>query len=165
VRIATSSSAAHPTSFTATSITVLAAINGSCTAGFGSGTRPAGSARPSGAPTGNTPGSTRAQFGTFATGKVVSVSGATIVIHTTNRTTQATTTDTITATSATIVTATTAATAAALKVGECVSATGPANTTGTVAATRISLSTPGPNGCTTRFGRRGGSTSTGGPNA
>jgi hypothetical protein len=157
-----SSAAGGPTSFTATTITVTPATNGSCTGAgrFGSGTRPSGSARPSGAPTGARGGG----FGAFASGKIISVSGATVLIQAINPTSGASSTDTVTTTAATTVTATVAATAAALKVGECVSATGPTSSTGAVAATRITLSTPGPTGCTAGFGRRGGAPS-GGPSA
>lgn len=160
-----SAPAAQPTTFTATSITVVASTNGSCTGGgFGGGARPSGSARPSGAPSGSGSGAARGGFGTFASGKIQSVSGATIVLQVTNRSTNAVTQDTITTTSATTVTTTAPATAAALKVGECVTATGPTNDTGAVTASRIALSTPGPNGCTAGFGRRGASAS-GGSNA
>jgi hypothetical protein len=44
----------------------------------------------------------------------------------------------------------------ALKVGQCITAVGPANSIGTVAARSIRITPPGPNGCVTGFGRRGG---------
>jgi hypothetical protein len=162
---ASSAPATQPTSFTATTITVSTPVNGSCTLGGFGGGRPSGAptgARPSGAPSGGT-GAGRARFGTFASGKVLSVAGGTLTVQGTNRSTGTSTTYTISTTGATTVTTTAATTSAALKVGECVSANGPADSTGTVAATRIALSTPGPNGCTTGFGRFGGGT--GGANA
>ncbi|HTZ42302.1 MAG TPA: hypothetical protein VMB79_00435 [Jatrophihabitans sp.] len=147
----------RPTTFTATAITVVPAVNGTCSgAGFGGGSgfgggRPSGSARPSGAPPS---GAARGRFGDFATGTLKSISGSTLTIQAQDRQ-GGTTTDTITVTSATTVTETVSTTSAALKVGECVTATGSTGTTGTVSATRIALSTPGPNGCTSGFGRRG----------
>jgi hypothetical protein len=44
----------------------------------------------------------------------------------------------------------------ALKVGECITAVGSANSIGAVAARSIRITPPGPNGCVTGFGRRGG---------
>ena len=73
---------------------------------------------------------------------------------------------TITVTSATAYTTTESATKAALAVGKCLTAFGKADDTGAVTATRVSLSTAGPNGCQTGLGfgrgRVGGSASTGG---
>jgi hypothetical protein len=51
-----------------------------------------------------------------------------------------------------------------LKVGQCITAVGQANSIGTIAARSIQISQPGPNGCVTGFGRRGGfGSSPGGP--
>lgn len=152
----------QPTAFTATSVVVTPAVNGACGGGFSGGfggNRPSGAARPSGAPSGNRTGASR--FGDLASGKVLSVAGGTVTVQATNRGTGTNTTDTITTTTATKVTVTVAATAAALKVGECVTATGSANSIGVVTATRIALSTPGATGCTVGFGRGFGGGSTG----
>ncbi len=151
----------RPTSFTATTVAISKPVNGSCAgvAGFGGG---AGRTRPSGAPSSfptgaRTSGAARpGAFGDFATGKVTSVSGSTIVLQVSDRATKATRTDTITVTPSTRYTETVAATSAALKVGECITASGPSDSTGAVTANRIGVSTPGSNGCTAGFGRRGG---------
>ena len=171
------SPANQPTSFTATSVTVFPATRGSCATGaFAGGGRPSGAARPSDAPSGTpsgTPsggsgrnrGAGRAgRFGPFATGKVLSTSGSTLLVQATGRNGGGTVTDTITVSSTTTVTTTAATTSAALKVGECVSATGSTNSTGAVAATRITLSAPGRTGCTAGFGRRFGGPNDGAPN-
>jgi hypothetical protein len=44
----------------------------------------------------------------------------------------------------------------ALKVGLCIAAVGTTNSIGAVAARTIRISQPGPNGCVTGFGGRGG---------
>jgi hypothetical protein len=147
--------ASGPVTVTAESVTVSQPENGSCTGGFGgpNGTgapsgQPSRSGRPT--PTGtNPPGG--GGFGRRVSGSVTAVSGSTVSVKATRGGT--TVTDTVTLTGSTTVTQTVAADATALKVGECVSAFGPANDTGAVAATRIAISEPGPNGCTTGFGR------------
>jgi hypothetical protein len=48
-----------------------------------------------------------------------------------------------------------------LAVGKCVQALGSADTTGAITATSISISTPGANGCSSGFGRRGGAAGAG----
>ncbi|MGI8664768.1 MAG: hypothetical protein ACR2N4_01845 [Jatrophihabitans sp.] len=168
--------AARPTSFTAASVQISPAVNGSCpVAGFGGGrtggTRPSGSGLPSGsgqpstAPTGTRPsgaaGGFGGGFGGVADGKVSQLSGTTMQVQVAGRNGQAATTDTVTLTSSTTYTETGTATSAALKVGECVTATGKADSTGAVAATRIALSTAGPNGCSSGFGRRPQASSSG----
>jgi hypothetical protein len=55
-----------------------------------------------------------------------------------------------------MVTKTVAATSAAAAVGKCAAAFGKADSSGTVAATSIAISTPGPNGCLRGFGGFGG---------
>lgn len=162
------SPATPPTSFPAASVAISAAVNGTCTAvgGFGGGggggggrfggVRPSGSgapsSRPSGAPSGR--GAGRGGFGDFATGTVSALAPGTLTVHTVARGQRASSTDTITLTSSTTYTESSKVTAAALKVGLCVFATGKSDSTGAVAATRIALSTAGPNGCSTGFGRR-----------
>jgi hypothetical protein len=48
-------------------------------------------------------------------------------------------------------------------VGQCARAIGPADSTGTITARTITISTPGPNGCRIGFGGRGtGANGTGG---
>ena len=48
------------------------------------------------------------------------------------------------------------ASASALKVGQCITAVGTANSIGAVAARSIRISQPGPSGCVSGFGGRGG---------
>jgi hypothetical protein len=160
--------AAAPTSFTAASVAVSAAVNGSCAAtafggggfgGGGRGARPSGSARPTGArPSGSGGfggGLGGGGFGAgVASGKVGLLSGSVMQVQVAARGNQPASVDTVTLAASTTYTETATVTSTALKVGECVSATGKADSTGTVAATRIALSTAGPNGCTTGFGRR-----------
>jgi len=120
---------------------------------------------PSGAPGGDARGSTA------AVGTVTTVSGSTVTIDGTIRGTgsQATTSASappgstasirITLGADAPVTRTVAATSAAAVVGQCAAAAGPADDTGAVAATAITISAPGP-GCTRGFAGapgRGGS--------
>ncbi|MEO9240672.1 MAG: hypothetical protein ABI418_21580, partial [Jatrophihabitantaceae bacterium] len=87
-------------------------------------------------------------------GKLSQLSGSTMQVLVAARGSRPSSTDTITLTASTSYTETVQVNSTALKVGQCVSATGSANSTGAVAATRIALSTAGPNGCSTGFGRR-----------
>lgn len=64
--------------------------------------------------------------------------------------------DTVTVTPSTRYVATMAATSSAVKGGVCVQATGPSDSTGAVAATRIGISDAVNGSCTTGFGGRGG---------
>ena len=66
----------------------------------------------------------------------------------------------ITTTGSTTYAQTITATATAAKVGVCIAAAGSADTTGAVQATSITVSQPGPNGCTA-IGRRFGAGPTG----
>jgi hypothetical protein len=80
-----------------------------------------------------------------------------------DRRTNVTSTDTVTLTPTTTYSQTATVPATALRVGQCVAATGPADSKGAVAATRITLSTAGPNGCSVGFGRRFGAASSTAP--
>lgn len=169
-----SASPGATTNFAAMSVAVSPSVNGSCAAtefgggrgNFSGGPRPSGSERPSGAPSARPSGS-RSGFGGsgfggsgfggaagFASGKVTQLSGDTMLVQVIGRGDQASTSDTITLTASTTYTETDSASATALKVGECVTATGTADATGAVAATKIGLSTAGPDGCSSGFGRR-----------
>ncbi|MEN3358397.1 MAG: hypothetical protein V7637_2379 [Mycobacteriales bacterium] len=165
---------------TATSVVVTTAANSDCTAPNrpggprASGTpfpRPDRSAMPSGAPGSGGPGggAGRQNFAT-AFGKVTAVSGSTVTITGTLRTgggrfggtptpsPSATPTRpaagplTVTLGSSATVQKTVAATSAAAVTGKCASAFGKTDSSGTVAATTITISTPGPNGCSRGFG-------------
>jgi hypothetical protein len=149
----------------------------------GSG-RPSGLPRPSGAPNSGAPGAGGGAGGQggngqrFATavGKVTSVSGTTVVISgvlreggraggatgsppaTPSSPPASPTAKPVTVTLAATATVTTTATAtsAAATVGKCAFALGKADSSGTVAATSITISTPGANGCTRAGGFGGG---------
>ncbi len=166
---------------TATSVVVNTAANADCTTPNrpgrpgASGTpfpRPDRSARPSGAPgTGNgTGGPNRQNFAT-AFGKVTAVSGTTVTITGTLRSggrfdatpspaaapsEPAAGPVTVTLGSSATVQKTVAATSAAAVTGKCASAFGKTDSSGTVAATTITISPPGANGCTRGFGGFGG---------
>lgn len=184
-----SSSASNAPSapLTATTIAVSQPVNGACTGGFGAGGQrsfPSGS-RPSGLPTGSRPSGfpsgaqNRAgfNFGGIASGKVVSVSGSSIVVaartfsgqaNSSSAPTATTTNRTVTVTSSTKITTEQKATAAAVKVGRCATAQGAADSSGTVAATQVSITDPVNGQCTAGFGRgnfRGGAGSGASANA
>ncbi len=150
--------------FTAQTVTITAATNGSCTAGgFGGGNggqrgsrtpNPSRQPRPSGA---NRQGANTAR----AFGTVASVSATGFTVTGIARGATPATTSTITVNSGTTYTKTMSATSSALAVGDCVAAVGPSDDTGAVTARTIAVSTPGKNGCTFGFGGgrgfRGGS--------
>jgi hypothetical protein len=155
--------------------------------GSGSPSFPAdGAGPPSGVPgnggnggpgAGNGTGGRTQQNFAAALGKVTSVSGTTVVISGTLRSggrpgmtpsPSATPTQppagpvTVTLPASVAVTKTVSATSAAAVVGKCAAATGKADSAGTVAATSIMISAPGPNGCSRGFGRFGGRGGAGG---
>jgi len=155
---------------TATTVTITQPTSGSCTAGFGGGG--GGGAFPRGGPgagggtgggfppggTGTRPsGGAGFRGGNFgaASGAVTSVSGDAVTISEKNPRTAATSSVVVTLTSATTFTQRTTASSSDLAVGKCANAFGPADSTGAVTASSITISTPGPNGCTSGFGFRG----------
>jgi len=165
-------------SVTATTVTISAPVKGNCTGagGFGGGlggggfggTRPSGAPRPSFSarprPTGSQGAFGNGAFG-GANGKVLSVSATGFVVQARSRTAGSASsgTSTSTTTSVTVITnsaskylKTVSATASALKVGQCITAIGTPNSIGAVAARSIRISQPGPSGCVSGFGGRGG---------
>ncbi|MCU1622954.1 MAG: hypothetical protein JWL79_1799 [Frankiales bacterium] len=151
-------SATRPTTITAVSVSVSAPVNGACTGGFGGGgggrgTPPSGFVRPSGAPGGAGGGGRGGFGGGGAFGKVVSKSSSGFVVQGSapGQTTSAITT-TVTSTATTTYTTQQKATSTALKVGECVSARGQSDSSGTVAASSIAISAATNGTCTTGFG-------------
>ena len=152
---------------TATTVSVSQPVSGTCSGGFGgraggatpgggggftpgTGTRPAGASR-----FGN------GQFGA-ASGVVTAVNGSAVTINETNPTTKAASSVAVTLTSTTTFTTTGTASSTDLAVGKCARANGSADTTGAITAQSITISTPGPNGCTSGFGGfRGGGGGTG----
>jgi hypothetical protein len=166
------------TSFAASTLSVSAPTDGSCTGRDGQfgggGARPSGfptGARPSGFPTGGPPSGFptgaarnrgRAGFGAIARGSVTSVSGNTLVIAArefgSGSSSPATSTTTVTLSSATTITSEKSATASAIKVGRCATARGSADSSGTVTATALVITDPanGQCGAFGSFGSFGG---------
>ena len=138
-----------------TSVAITPAVNGACTGGFRGGTgtgtrpspRPGATARPS-APRNRA-------FTPPVSGAVTAISGSTITVSVKDAS-GATSSKTVKTDSSTAFTITAKATSAALTVGKCAAVRGPADSAGTVAATSVTVSDPGANGCTTPFGRGGG---------
>ena len=163
---------------TATTVTISAPVKGNCAggAGFGGGgfggfgrggggaggsatPRPSFSPRPR--PTGSRGAFGNGAFG-GANGKVTSVSATGFVVQARGRTAGtagAAGTDisvTVITNSASKYLKTVTAKPSALKVGQCITALGTANSIGAVAARSIRVSQPGPSGCVSGFGGRGG---------
>jgi hypothetical protein len=168
---------------TATSVRIVAKVNGACSASgaFGGGA-PGGGAgsfprRTGGAPSGApSAGSEARRAFASATGMVSSTAGSTILVKGVLRGGQGAagsatppppTTISITLPASATVTQTVAATSAAAVVGKCAIAIGTANSAGAINARSITISTPGPNGCNAGgfggfVGRSGGSGGSGG---
>lgn len=160
-----SSMAGAPGSTTATAVTTIAistaASDGTCAMGAGGGTnggipptgapgnRPSGApgTPPNGAPTGAANGN-----GTPPTkpisGVVTAVTASKITVSATSQS-GAKTSETIDITSGTLYTSTVAATASSLVVNKCVIGRGTAGGSGDIAATTLTVSTPGASGCST----------------
>lgn len=159
------------TSFTAGTVSVIRPVNGSCSAGFGGAGRsgaPFPGGRPSGFPSGlpsrpasgfPSGGPGGARIGAVASGTVVSVSGSKLVVAARNFGAESngsgTTNKTVTLAASTKITSEKSATSSAVKVGRCATAQGKAGSSGTVAATRVSITNP-VNGQCGGFGGFGG---------
>jgi hypothetical protein len=163
-----SAAGASTTSVTATSVTISAPVKGNCIGGggfggggfggFGGGQggsspRPSFSPRPR--PTGSRGAFGNGAFG-GADGKVTSVSASGFVVQGRNRAATSDTSITVITTAASKYLKTVTTASAALKVGQCITAVGTANSIGAIAARSIRISQPGPSGCVTGFGGRGG---------
>jgi Domain of unknown function (DUF5666) len=150
---------------TATSVTISAPVKGDCTGagaggfgGFGGGqggSTPRPSFSPRARPTGSRGAFGGGAFG-GANGKVTSVSASGFVVQGRNRAAGSDTSVTVITTAASTYLKTVTATPSALKVGLCITAVGTANSIGAIAARSIRISQPGPSGCVTGFGGRGG---------
>ncbi len=133
---------------TASTVILSAPVKGSCTnAGFGGGgtfsPRPGASfsPRPSFSPPAQAAGFTAVR------GQVKSVTGTSVTLTgSTGTTTTIDVPTTVKVTTSSVVTAT------ALQTGECVTALGPKDSSGTVAAQALTISPMGANGCTVGFG-------------
>ncbi|MFI2754477.1 hypothetical protein ACGIF2_13690 [Cellulomonas sp. P22] len=108
---------------------------------------------PSGMPTGGTggQGAPGGGFGGATSGLVTAVDGTTLTLTTTTQDGTAATA-TVTVDDATTYTTTSAADSTAAVVGLCATARGEADSSGQVAATSITVSDPGDDGCTSGFG-------------
>ncbi len=126
--------------------------NGAFRGAFGGGARPSGAPNPSGSPRPQrSPGAGgQGRFGAVI-GTVTSKSDTTFVVTTIARGDSPATTRTVTTSASTGYDQTVPASSAALKVGECVTAVGPADSTGAVTATSISIRQAGSDGCTSGF--------------
>ena len=166
------------TAFTASTVSVRATTNGSCTGGpggFGGGGTPpsgfpSGATRPSGLPSGFPTGPPSGILGNrspagrsmaIASGSVLSVSGSTLVVAARDFTPgspdgTSTTNKTITLAPTTKITGQRAATASAVKLGRCATAQGGTDSSGAVTATTINITDPANGICTTGFGGFGG---------
>jgi hypothetical protein len=135
------------TPITAKSVDVSTASSTGCQAG-GGGMRPqnGGSGRPSRPSGANRPGG--GGPGGRSVGKVTAVSGTGFTVQQDNPQTGATTDVQVTVDGSTTYTKAESASASALKVGECVTANGQADSSGAVTATTIAISQASPNGCT-----------------
>ena len=165
----------------ATTVTVVAAVDGSCAAGGAGGgagggavgagrrrrARPGRPARPARRCAAERPDGARAGAGRGVVGEVSAVDGDAFTVESSapaageEASADTMTTIEVTATSSTTVSITEEAGAAALTTGRCVVAAGEADGTGAVTATTLAVSDPVDGTCTVGFGGggRGGATS------
>lgn len=168
---------------TARSVAITApSSSGTCPTGFGPGGRggfgaragrgnaPTGSAPTGSAPNGNAPGRFRAVPANagFASGKVVSATAGSLVLYGSSfagprsprtsvpPTTAAPADVTVTLAPSTVYTQVRPAAATSLAVGDCVVATGPADSTGAVTARSVRITSTGGQSCSAGFGRFAG---------
>ncbi|WP_353707406.1 hypothetical protein ABRQ22_15765 [Cellulosimicrobium sp. ES-005] len=164
----------------ATSVAVSEPVDGACTGGFGGfggGGFPGGGERPQGAPTDmpsdlpempegaptdmpsgapDREGGPGGGFGGLTTGLVTAVDGSTITVRTTSPEGE-TSEESVSVDDATTYTVQRAGTGDDVVVGQCVTAQGESEDGSAFAATSLSVSAPGDDGCTSGFpGGRGG---------
>jgi hypothetical protein len=138
---------------TARTFQVQLNMGGNCTppAGLGGGQGAGGGGRAGrGSPSPGASGGPPANFANVR-GKLTSVSGSTMTVQP-----QTGNPVTVTVSSTTTVTRLVTSSSARLAVGECVTANGQRDSSGTVKARSILISAPGPNGCTRAGGFGGG---------
>lgn len=143
----------------AASVRLSNRVNGSCVLPTSPGGRPAGASAPSGSPP------PQAQNASMTNGEVVSVSGTSVTVRDAKGASQTVDVPTTSQVSESL-----AAAPSDITIGECAFAAGQRTSGGAVAATALTLSPPGPNGCTARgtgggFGSRGGRGAGGAPPA
>jgi hypothetical protein len=145
----------------AQNITISKPTAGGCTGtgafrgGAGGGTRPTGTPDPSSSPRPRrSPGAGGPGRPPVIIGTVTSTSGTTFTVQTIARGDTPATTRTVAPSGSTLYDQTVPASAAVVQVGACITAVGPADSTGAVTATSISVRQPGPNGCGGGFRRQ-----------
>jgi hypothetical protein len=178
VTVAAASGGAQATALTATTVGITTATSKGCAVtGFGGGAgggggqggfaggrggtrapNPSRRPRPSGAN-----GPAGGNFGR-AFGQVGAVSATGFTVKGVARGSTPAVTTTVTVNSATKYTRSGSVTSSALAVGDCIAAIGASDDTGAITARTIGISKPGPGGCTTGFGGRGGGGFRGGGN-
>jgi hypothetical protein len=140
---------------TATTVTLMskALMNGTCTPQGRNGVAPSPGRSGGGPRNRPSPGANRpsppANF-TLVRGQVASVNGSTVTVTLLNNAG----TQVVTVPSTARITMIQPESASQLAVGQCITATGPKDSSGTVKATNLSIQPKGPTGCT--FGRGGG---------
>jgi hypothetical protein len=147
---------------TATTVRISQPVDGSCQGGFGGrGSAPLGGpsgmpsgAPPSGAPSGGSSGGPRAFGG--ATGAVTAVSADGFTVDSTRPGSDDTQSVAVTVSADTTYSTSVDADGSALEVGRCVQATGDADSTGAITATRIGVSDPVDGQCGGAFAVGGG---------
>lgn len=157
--VAVIASSGNMQTMTARTVTITQPTASGCTAagGFGGGAfrgggtggasrSPSASRRPRPSGT-NNPNAGRIAFGT-----VSAVESGGFTVKDIARGSQPAQTTVVQTTSSTTLTQTQSATSAVLAVGDCIAALGPSDDTGAITAKSISVSKPGPGGCTTGFG-------------
>lgn len=127
----------------------LSSLDDSGGAGDGAATPPEGE-RPE-MPEGEAPTGPAGGFGSIVAGRVTGVSGTTLTIEVLDAD-GASTSQTVATSGETAVTTTAVADSSALVVGVCADVQGEADTSGGMAATSITISDPGDDGCTVRGG-------------
>ncbi|WP_027945775.1 DUF5666 domain-containing protein [Amycolatopsis taiwanensis] len=131
----------------ARNVEISTATANGCTGGFGGGAQPrngTGQRPPSGS---RAPRPSGANGARPAAGKVTAMTGNGFTVQEDNQQTGATTDVQVTVDANTTYAKSVSADSGALKVGECVAATGQTDDTGAVTARTIAISQPGPNGC------------------
>lgn len=135
----------------ASSVRLSQPVNGACAAGLGNGAPGAGTGtRPN---PGGTPRATPAPgqpVPSFAAGSVTAVNGTAVTVQPTTGAAQA-----VTVPTTVTVSESSAASPTDLTVGDCIQATGAKDSSGTVAATSLSIVPAGPSGCFTGGGAGG----------
>jgi Domain of unknown function (DUF5666) len=134
----------------ATQVTVTKSVNGKCTGGFGQRSRPGGSRPPGSTPPTRPPGGGAGGFANFgfANGAISAIKGSTLTVHGQRGTT------TVTVSAKTKVSKRITVGSSAIRVKQCAFVNGTSTDKGVnVSAQTVSISDPGPTGCSSGFRR------------